>query len=178
MEKAYAGIEEWNSLYAKNKAESEAINASIERCERRLEKLRDKLHDIRTPAWPELMLPPIARALCVAKGLPPDSYHISGPCGLYNRCYIDIGEGVSQEILDYHELLEKSQWSITLQNTFIRPASPHMSLCYETGVTLNRYEKGTLGEVSGGNQEVKPLPETIEELAAAMLPVKKPEGKE
>lgn len=74
----------------------------------------------------------------------------SGPCGIFCHYLLRFTK-------------DNRTATLTLEDNYTRERG--FEFRYLTNETTQKFPKGTIGEINGGNIVTKPLPETIEELA-------------
>lgn len=156
-------IEQYREAMAKIATEREKIEAQIERANKKLAKLdkkEEKLHKPSRYTFIELLADKLSKHF----GL---HYKLYGPFGIECETSIYLFKNPKLSICEQDTL------SITL-----RPFGDVEKdwLTYDTGERLDRYPKGSIGDLNGMNAVYKPLPKEFNQIVELMSECKKEEG--
>lgn len=124
------------------------LNALIEEYNRQ-EKSRD---------WVACVICPLAEEMASRFGM---KASVAGPWGLASRVFINL--------FDTDLKMEGDRFDVGRKFLIVRgdfDENGNLMLLYETGEEITRYLPGTLGEVNGFNMVVRPLPNSLDEVAA------------
>lgn len=149
-------LEELYGSYREHGAKIRKIEASIEKQEVQLKKLKRK------SGWYNQVIEPLAKQLSKELGMP---YEIYGPFGLGSETSIFFFPGGK-----VGSITKLDTYGITLH-----PASRHCEdwkvpyeerfyLSYNTGEKRNDYPEGTIGYLNGFNNVEAELPDSMEEI--------------
>lgn len=142
--------------------EADGLSKWADELEKKAQELRDRSLHLTKEAdrmesvdWKKNVIDPLASALGErAKKMP----LVYGPMGLCSRVSIYLVDDLNKKVY------EQPAKCLVVQPDIRDDGG--LSFVYETGEVADRYEKGTLGEVSGMNMVTAPLPGTIDEILA------------
>ena len=138
------------------KAEAEKYRKKAERNQKYAEKYLNLARSLNYPDWKVAVLDKLAEAMGKKLGL---HYTVQGPAGLGSRCFIILYADKDQKPT------EQPHKELIVQPTFL---DGKLYFCYETGVVIERYEKGTVGYQHGFNNEVANLPDDLDEIISLL----------
>lgn len=124
------------------------LNALIEEYNQQ-EKSRD---------WVACVIWPLAEEMASRFGM---KASVVGPCGLASRVFI--------KLFDTDLEMEGDRFDVGRKFLIVRgdfDENGNLMISYEPGEKITRYLPGTLGEVNGFNMMVRPLPNSLDEVAA------------
>ena len=119
--------------------------------EKKIEKLEKRKEKLELPSWIDEVIKPIAED--IVKTMPDRHYNILGPFGIGSRVSI-------------YFYLKGGEDTNTCKSITFRPGSLEEGQIeiIDFSKEVKRYNKGTIGEVNGGNYKTIPMVETIDEL--------------
>jgi len=131
----------------------DALQAQIDRAEKRITRLRAKQDALPGVSWLDEIVHPLGERISAQLGLP---YEVYGPFGIGSRTSLYFREDMTKSIT------EQPIKVITLQpkNNAQRGFTVH----YETGEQTGAYAKDSHGDANGLNQATKELPDSIGEI--------------
>jgi len=138
---------EYNDFYTKRDKFEEKIMA----CEKRIEFYRKQQKKLKWVSWVDIIIGGFAKEICDRFNL---HYDIYGPFGIGSRTSIYFCKK------EKFNICEDRVIKITILPKDLNNGVLH----YETGEKTNEFAKGTIGELNGGNNVTKPLPDTIDEI--------------
>lgn len=127
----------------------------IERAERSIQRNQRKIEKLDRPFWVEHLVEPIAKHFTEEFGL---EYELFGPFGLRAQVSIYWRKDMNKSIT------EQPVKSLRLVPGDLSKGE----LFYETGKVKKdaQYQKGSIGYLNGFNKELKPLPNSFDEIRA------------
>lgn len=157
MRKSEAERGEIQAKVERNQQAAETLEARAKKKRATAEKLLRSMKSIKVVDWKEEVIEPLAEELAKRLGKKACVY---GPYG--------IGAKVVIALVDDKDgpLMEKEWTGITIEPSF--DCAGNIYFQYETGDVCNRYEKGTLGQMSGLNNITAELPDNVEEILALL----------
>lgn len=155
-------IEKYKGKRAEIEAEKERLEARIERANKLLARLEEKENRLHRPSRYDV-IEALAKRLSEHYSLP---YEIYGPFGLECETSIYLRKDMSKSITE--------QKTISIH---LRPFGDHENdwMTYDTGERVNRYARGSIGELNGYNSVYAPLPTDFNEILKLMKIDKKDE---
>lgn len=126
------------------------LEARLERAKVAAKKADDEMYAIHHPSLYEHIIEPLAKKLADHFGL---EYELYGPFGMECETSIYLSKDLNVSICDQKTI------SLTL-----RPDWEKNWLTYNTGKKINRYPKGSLGDMNGYNDVYAPLPMEFDEI--------------
>lgn len=137
--------------YEKKRAE---YKEKHERLERLIEKHTESLKklEMKRIGWYEGVVVPFAEAIAKRLEIP---YEVYGPFGICAKTTVYFFPGNGRDIT------RDETYSITIQ-------PKDKELYYETGETVNRYQRGSIGYMNGMNNVIAPLPDDMESIVALL----------
>lgn len=155
IEKYQADVEEYKNKSVAIEEKKEQLLARIERTRKQLAKLEDAEYKLHRPSRHDIICA-LAEKLSEHIGLP---YEIYGPFGLEAETSIYLRKDMSKRISE--------QKTISIH---LRPFGDRENdwIAYDTGEKIDRYQKGSIGELNGYNSVYAPLPKDFDEILKLM----------
>lgn len=138
---------------------AQELRRHADHAERKADAAHKALDDLKSVSWVDTVIRPIAEEVSNLKG---KKVWLWGPTG--------IGSKVTICLSDNEDAPWEERELLTVEPDFSNKA---LSLRYETGRYTERYQKGSIGELSGLNAITEPLPDSIEEIAELFWGVQK-----
>lgn len=130
---------------------AQELREHANRAEKKADAVHEALDNLQSVDWVDTVVRPLAEEIAKLKG---KEARLLGPVG--------IGSKVTIYLSDNEETSWEEREFLTVEPDFGGKA---LVLRYETGQYTERYQKGSLGELSGLNAITEPLPDSIEEIA-------------
>lgn len=148
-------VEKYKSKQTEIELEKERLEARIERANKQLVRLAEKEDKLHRPSRYDVV-EALAKRLSEHYELP---YEIYGPFGLECKTSIYLRKDMSKSICD--------QKTISIH---LRLFGDHENdwMTYDTGERINRYARGSIGELNGYNSVYAPLPIDFNEILKLM----------
>lgn len=109
---------------------------------------RKEMEAVKFPYWFDMIIRPLANDLETITGLHAELY---SPHGIFCKCNLYLYK-------DKHKTLHEQPYVYAI----IHPKDLNEgSFCYETGEVLEKYPRGSLGEINGGNFVTAPMPNLL-----------------
>ena len=122
----------------------------LEKIQNELDNLKEKKKKLNRPSWIDEIIKPLAQE--IANKLD-KHYEILGPFGICCRVTLRFG--------DKEKLSAKDDF---LKITILPDNLKEGKFSYETGETIDKFKKGTIGQVNGMNRVTKELPKDLNKI--------------
>lgn len=129
---------------------AQELREHANRAEKKADAVHEALDNLQSVDWVDTVVRPLAEEIAKLKG---KEARLLGPAG--------IGSKVTIYLSDNEEISWEEREFLTVEPDFGGKA---LTLRYETGQYTERYQKGSLGELSGLNAITEPLPDSVEEI--------------